>query len=75
MRKWRMRLIALALVTVSVFAGGLLPGYDPAVAAPCCSSCESGYSSCLAGCGYTSACFDSCDTAWDRCFRWCSFSC
>jgi hypothetical protein len=75
MQNWRVRLVAFGLVVVAVLAAGALLGHDSAVAAPCCSSCEAGYYSCLAGCGYTSACFDYCDAKWDRCFRYCSFSC
>ncbi len=73
MKNRKTRWLALGMVVMALLAVGL--SSTDAVAAPCCSSCESGYSYCLASCGYTPACFDYCDAKWDRCFRYCSFGC
>lgn len=59
----------------AVAVGTATVGSEETAAAPCCSSCEGGYDSCINGCGGDAACEASCDSQWNRCFSICSFSC
>jgi hypothetical protein len=76
-RQTRVRLFSF-LVLLGVLVGVLAAPVAPnAYAAPCCSSCDHRFDSCLAGtlypeCGGDPGC---CDLKVSSCWRWCSFSC
>jgi hypothetical protein len=77
----RMTLAAMLGVTVTGIALILLTQTAPAVAAPCCQSCEADYMACLSSCNSQcgtdpsclNACLDQCDTQYNSCARWCIF--
>jgi hypothetical protein len=77
-RQTRVRLFSV-LVLLAALAGVLATptAQQAASAAPCCSSCDYQFESCLAGTYYPSCGGDPgcCDAAVSSCWRWCSFSC
>ncbi|MCP3144111.1 hypothetical protein [Pyxidicoccus xibeiensis] len=73
MKMLKMGLLGLMLGAGAAFATATV-GSEEAVAAPCCSSCDEGYASCVEACT-DSACVTQCRTDWNWCFRRCSFSC
>ena len=69
------RLLVCALAITAILTGVLLFAPEEAVAAPCCSSCDTILENCEVDCDGDPACLDDC---WDKafnCYRWCSFSC
>ena len=70
---FKVALVGLALGAAAGVASATV-GSEETTARPCCSSCESGYNSCVSKCT-TSDCLDACDAKWDSCFTTCSLGC
>ncbi|WP_395826023.1 hypothetical protein [Archangium minus] len=70
--------LTIALFGMAVAVGGVLgatTGAEETTAAPCCSTCEEGYTYCLEDCAGDSTCESACTSNYRRCSRICSFSC
>lgn len=75
MRRLVRKLLMLGVLAVALaFASSDLAGGTTS-AAPCCSSCDPDYESCMAGCGGNPTCESWCQNRLFSCYRWCSFSC
>jgi hypothetical protein len=75
-KQTKVRLCLALLALVSVLGVGLTG--TEATAAPCCSSCDYRFESCLAGTYYYPECNGDpgcCDQKVSSCWHWCSFSC